>query len=347
MESKLQNNKKYAPLKEQKIKPKFNHLMHLFGVRSPFQQFLNKPEAQGIITPTTLQSFQTTKQTKKNSKLWLQFTIDSWLSTCYQFIWIERCKQLKLTQSILTTSQPHNSPPNRRRKVTLNLNPPPHNEDLHRITLTTIPASTNNIINQKPPLSTRLISTGKKRKAIPSIYTSAINNLLSEPFQILHQDPAQNTNHKRPRVTVIVDGQVIKHILTPTARRSRATVIANRQVIKNLTPHKTRRPKISRPICPKFISNPRNTDNLNSPTKRSFIELPDTPLDSLFLPQPKKRRKPPDSEMGSENHSKEAVRSNKVIITNLGREPRVEADTAPARDKDEMDSNSDKEDLEG
>jgi hypothetical protein len=77
----------------------------------------------------------------------------SLLSTSYQFIWIERCKRLKIAQLTLNNKKPRKNTPNRRRKVILKNNPPPektrkaHPVESTELSLTQ--TSTNN--TQAPP----------------------------------------------------------------------------------------------------------------------------------------------------------------------------------------------------
>jgi len=101
MNERKNNTKIYKELKDQRYKPSNKHIMYLFGYNNS-EQFISKPAAYGIINQDIIDRFKRTKRTKTNTKILTQLGIDSWLSTVYELIWKERCKDLKKsTQEII------------------------------------------------------------------------------------------------------------------------------------------------------------------------------------------------------------------------------------------------------
>ena len=90
----INNTKIYKDLKNQHFKPFNKHLMFLIGFNN-FEQFTSESTAYGIITQDIIDRFKKTKRAKTNTKLWIQLATDAWLSTVYELIWKERCKDPK------------------------------------------------------------------------------------------------------------------------------------------------------------------------------------------------------------------------------------------------------------
>jgi hypothetical protein len=138
IEQRLHNTKKYEQLKESARKPTAKKLLYLLGVRKPFRNFLQSPEANGYITTPVLQRFQE-KAAKSNTKQWLQLTMDSWLSTVHKHIWKPRCTALRKAKAIAT-------PPRTVTKITLHVHKRQRPTD-HQ---------TDNQVDQPPPKRIKL-----------------------------------------------------------------------------------------------------------------------------------------------------------------------------------------------
>jgi hypothetical protein len=161
----------YRPLKEQKDQPAGSYLLYYLAGKKRFDEsFLDTPQSKGIITKSLIGQFKDAKRLQANRKLWLQLTVDSWLSTFYDVIWKRRCTQLdKATPKIL--------------QIRLNLPPPP--------TTTQIPQRITKI---KLILPKSKATKKKKRKQ-----RKQVRDTVTPPDKTLQADVEPDTSPYNPK----------------------------------------------------------------------------------------------------------------------------------------------------
>jgi hypothetical protein len=95
MGARLDKLELYKSLREQDNRPKSKQLMYLLGIKGNLMTFLSSYEAKGLITTELKERFKKAKKTHSQTTLWIQFTMDCWLTTVYTQIWKDRCIALK------------------------------------------------------------------------------------------------------------------------------------------------------------------------------------------------------------------------------------------------------------
>ena len=89
MESRRHESIAWKAIKELQS-PGTQYLLDLIGMGNA--DFINSPEAKGIITSEMVAKFQSDTRIESQHGQWLRYTIDCWLTSFYEIIWSPRCK---------------------------------------------------------------------------------------------------------------------------------------------------------------------------------------------------------------------------------------------------------------
>jgi hypothetical protein len=76
-------------------------------------EFLDNPNAKGIITKGTVQKLRSSKKITQQYNEWTLYALDCWLSAFYKMIWTERCEAAEQQQNDQTQNggRPHRKNP--------------------------------------------------------------------------------------------------------------------------------------------------------------------------------------------------------------------------------------------